>query len=85
MLSKTKRTNCSWLLGDICIHFGIMFAIPFEFGRARANYQTPQASHSRAKVSHMGICLGANETVVSHGKASYVKQEKLAKMLREGA
>ena len=32
----------------------------------------------------MGLRCDANETVVSHGKATYMKQEKLAKLLREG-
>jgi|Cyp2metagenome_2_1107375.scaffolds.fasta_scaffold39116_5 hypothetical protein len=32
----------------------------------------------------MGVSLGQNEVVLSHGKASFMKQEKVAKLLREG-
>lgn len=32
----------------------------------------------------MAMTLGEKETVISHGKASFMKQERLAKLLREG-
>ena len=38
----------------------------------------------QTEVAHMGVSLGQNEVVLSHGKASFMKQEKVAKLLREG-
>lgn len=32
----------------------------------------------------MGLTLPENEIVIAHGKASFLKQEKIAKILREG-
>jgi len=36
------------------------------------------------KVAHVGLTLPADEIVIAHGKASFLKQEKIAKLLREG-
>lgn len=38
----------------------------------------------QAKVAHMDISLGENESVISHGKSKWLNHDKMAKFLREG-
>ena len=51
---------------------------------SRLSNAQPATQLLKTKVAHMGMALGETDVVISHGKANFMKQEKLAKVLREG-